>query len=580
MKKNIILGVIPIGNDTASALMIDGKIVAACEEERYTREKHSKLFPRHAIEDCLKIGGVTIDQVDEIAIAYDTVDFIREVYLRPALELKERIDFLIYDIDRIRNSYRMEEKIRSVTSFQGPINCYRHHIAHLASGYFLSGFKNALLVSYDGRGEKETTTIAAGNSGDIEIIHNRNFFPHSLGLLYSAITFYLGWKHHCDEGIVMGLASYGDPNTVIPGKNRTYYDVFAEILQETDDYDFIVDQSWMTYFIKRGEWVSEKFREVFGPKREPGDVITQHHKNIAAALQLRLENVVLNQLKCARKQYAVSKLVMSGGVGLNCSMNGKILSSRIFDSIFIPPASGDAGTSIGACYMAYKAKQNGQKIYPILSNDFYLGSRFSDDEVAQCITDSGLPFKKPGNLYELVADRLVDGKIVGWFQGGSEFGPRALGNRSILCRPFPAEMKDYINARVKFREPFRPFAPAVLLEHTKAYFEINQESPHMLIAANVVPEKRNLIPAVVHADGTCRVQTVKKENNPRFWKLLTEFNNRTGIPVILNTSFNVKGQPIVNTIQEAIDCYKATNIDCLIIHDYFVEKESVSSTII
>jgi carbamoyltransferase len=573
MKKDIILGIVPIGNDTAAALMIDGKMVAACEEERYTREKHSKLFPRYAIEDCLKIGGVTIDQVDEVAIAYDNLDFIREVYLRPALEETDRIDFIIYDIDRIRNSFRMDEKIRSITSYLGPINYYRHHTCHLASGYYPSGFQDALLVCHDGRGEKETSTFAAGKDGEIEIIHNHNYVPHSLGLLYSAITFYLGWKHHCDEGIIMGLASYGDPNAFIPGHQRSYYDAFAEILQETGAYDFVVDQSWMTYFHKRGEWVSEKFHELFGPRREAGDELTQHHRNIAAALQARLDAVVLNQLRHARKVTGLSKLVMSGGVGLNCSMNGKILASGLFDEIFIPPASGDAGTPMGACYLAHKARYQDKPLKPARVNNFYLGTRFTDSEAEQEVAASGLPFSKPDNLCELVAQRLEQGKIVGWFQGGSEFGPRALGNRSILCRPYPLEMKDYINARVKFREPFRPFAPAVMREHAEEYFQIMQESPHMLIAADVVPERQDQIPAVVHVDGTCRLQTVTPDNNVRFYGLLKAFKELTGVPVILNTSFNVKGQPIVNTIQEAIDCYKSTNIDCLVIHDHFVEKE-------
>ena len=571
MKKKIILGVLPIGNDTAAALMIDGKIVAACEEERYTREKHSKLFPRHAISDCLKIGGITIDQVDEVAIALDTIDLIREAYLRPALENKERIDFVIYDIDRIRNSYRMEERIRALTSFKGPINCYRHHNCHLASGYYPSGFQNAVLVSYDGRGEKETTVIAVGHGGNIEIINNRNYYPHSLGLLYSAITFYLGWKHHCDEGIIMGLSPYGNPQGIIPGHTRTYYDVFSEILKETGDYDFIVDQSWMAYFEKRGVWVSEKFRNLFGPKREPGENITGHHKNIAAALQERLEDVVLNQLQKARKEFGLQNLVISGGVGLNCSMNGKILGSGLFNKVFVPAASGDAGTAIGACYLAHKASHDDHHV-PIKMHNFYLGSHFTTNEVNQAIKASGLAFTKPAHLYDLVAQRIAEGKIIGWFQGNAEFGPRALGNRSILCRPFPAEMKDIINARVKFREPFRPFAPTILWEYAHEYFQIHQESPHMLMAVQVLPDKRDIIPAVVHVDGSSRVQTVKPENNQKLFDLLKAFHQRTGIPVILNTSFNIKGQPIVNTPQEAIDCYKTTNIDCLIIHDYFIEK--------
>jgi carbamoyltransferase len=467
----------------------------------------------------------------------------------------------------------MDERIRSVTGYKGPIKYYRHHNCHVASAYYPSGFQDAVLISHDGRGEKECSLIALGRSGAIEIVHNTNYFPHSLGLLYSAITFFLGWKHHCDEGIVMGLSPYGNPQNIIPGHTQTYYDVFSEILQETSDYEFMVDQSWMSYFEARGVWVSDKFRRLFGPVREQGAQITQHHKDIAAALQARLEDVVINQLKVARKQYGIPNLVISGGVGLNCSMNGKILASGIFDNVFVPPASGDAGTPIGACYLARQAFLNGEPLIPEKMHNFYMGSRFSDDEVDQVVASSGMGFTKPENLYDLVAERIAAGKIIGWFQGASEFGPRALGNRSILCRPFPAEMKDYINARVKFREAFRPFAPAVLWEHASEYFQIPQESPHMLMAVKVAPDKKGTIPAVVHVDGSCRVQTVKPENNQRLYDLLRAFYRQTGIPVILNTSFNVKGQPIVNTIQEAIDCYKSTNIDCLIIDDYFVEKE-------
>lgn len=573
MKPHIILGIIPIGNDTAAALMVEGKIIAACEEERYTGEKHSKLFPQHAIRDCLKIANITINEVNEIAIGYDPIEFIRGIYLRPAINDKERIDFVIYDIDRIRNSYRIEEKIKSVLSFQGPIRCYRHHMCHLASSYFTSGFQDAILVSYDGRGEEETAIVAIGHAGQIETIHNTNYVPHSLGLVYSAITFYLGWKHHCDEGIVMGLASYGNPHATIPGQQCTYYEVFNEILKETGDYDFVVDQSWMTYFKQRGSWVSNKFLEVFGPKREPKGDLTEHHKNIAAALQMRLEDIVINQLRRTQEKYKISNLAISGGVGLNCSMNGKILSSGLFEQVFVPPASGDAGTAIGACYLAMQDHQPGKRMFPVKNYNFYLGSYFSDDEVLEALDATQLKVNQPDDLDKLVAEKLANGKIVGWFQGQSEFGPRALGNRSILCRPYPAEMKDYLNDRVKFREPFRPFAPAVLWEHAHEYFQINQESPHMLLAVQVVPEKYRQIPAVVHIDGSCRVQTVTLESNKRLYNLLQAFKTTTGIPVLLNTSFNIKGQPIVNTPSEAIRCYQTTKIDCLVMHDYFAEKD-------
>ena len=571
MSKNAILSLKYGGHDTAAALMVNGKLIAACEQERYSLDKHSRLFPNDAIADCLKIGGLSINEIDEIAFVSDLMYYIREIYLRPALENCERIGFLINDIGRIRDAYSMEEKIRQETSYKGPITFHLHHLCHLASSYYPSGFEESLLVSYDGMGERETTMIGIGRKGEIEVVHNNNYYPHSLGLLYSAVTHYLGWKHHCDEGIVMGLACSGNPNETIPGKKRTYYDVFAEILHETGDYDFIVDQSWMAYYRVRDTWISEKFIEMFGPKRKPGSQLTRHHMNIAAALQKRLEDIVLNHLRRARKKYGISRLGLAGGVALNCSMNGKIRASGLFDEIFVQPAAGDAGCTIGACYLSHKNRV--KHLHPAKMHNFYTGSASNDAEIEEALKKSGLPFKKPENLYDLAAQRLKQGKIIGWFQGRTEFGPRALGNRSILCRPYPAEMKDHINSRVKFREWFRPLAPAVLWEYANEYFDIKQESPHMLMAAQVVPDKKNAIPAVVHVDDSCRVQTVKADNNQRFWKLLTAFYKQTGIPVILNTSFNVKGQPIVNTPEHAIDCFRSTGIDCLVIGNYFTEKE-------
>jgi len=570
MSKPIILSIKYGGHDTAASLMRGGRLIAACEQERYTLDKHSRLFPNDAIVDCLKIGRINIDEVDEIAFVNDVMDYIRKLYLVPALETDERIGFLINDLERIKEAYTIEERIRYETSYKGPVTFYRHHLCHLASSYYPSGFKESLLVSYDGLGEYETSMMGVGRNGKIEIIHNTNYYPHSVGLLYSAITFYLGWRHHCDEGIIMALACYGNPDEIIPGKKRTYYDVFSEILRETGDYDFIVDQGWMAYYRVRDTWISKKFLEMFGPKRQMGDPLTKHHMNIAAALQKRLEDVVLNQLKRARKQFGIRRLGLAGGVALNCSMNGKVRASGLFDEVFVQPAAGDAGCTIGACYLAHGTKDKNLK--PEIMHNFYTGSESADTEIQQAFKKAGLSFEKPKNLYDVVAERLKNGKIVGWFQGRAEFGPRALGNRSILCRPYPAEMKDHINKRVKFREWFRPLAPAVLWEHANEYFQIDQESPHMLMAVKVASGKKDVIPAVVHIDDSCRVQTVKYENNQRFWKLLKSFHEITGIPVILNTSFNVKGQPIVNTAEHAIQCYKSTGIDCLVVGDYFVEK--------
>ena len=571
MKEHIIiLGITFGGHDTAASIMVDGRIVSACEQERYTHDKHSRLFPNNAIKDCLKIANITINDVTEIAFGSDPIHSIKETYLRTALENSERIGFLIADIEKIKERFGMEERIRQETGFNGPIVFCRHHLAHLASTYYPSGFVDALLYSVDGMGEIETTLLGIGKDGKIDIVHRGNCYPHSFGLFYSAITFYLGWKHHCDEGIVMGLAPYGDAKAIVPGSKKTYSDIFAQILYETGDYDIQINLDWISYHKVRDKWVSEKFTKLFGPKRELGDPIEQHHKNIAAALQNRLEEIVLNQLRKARGQFNLRRLCLAGGVALNCSMNGAIEASGIFDEIFVQPASGDQGTALGACYLSHSRHTNSMKSRRDLDN--FKGSRFTNAEIETALREKKVDAQKLENIYELTAKKLADGKIVAWFQGGAEFGPRALGNRSILTRPYPKDMKDFLNARVKFREEFRPFAPAVLIEHQNSYFDIKQESPHMLIACKVRPEKRDEIPAVVHVDESCRVQTVRQDVNPCFHKLLTAFYRETKCPVLLNTSFNVKGQPIVNTPQEAIDCYLSTNIDFLVVGDWYVEK--------
>jgi len=569
-KKSVILGIQFGGHDTAAGLMIDGKMIATCEEERYNREKHTRAFPNNAIKDCLKIGGVTMEDIDEIGFGFDPILLVRETYLRSALENDDRMRFFLADIDRIKEEMNTEERIRRETDFEGPITFHRHHLCHLASAYYPSGFQDALLYSIDGMGEIETTLLASGKKGAMKVVHDGNRYPHSLGLLYSAITFYLGWKHHCDEGIIMGLAPYGNAKAKIPGSKRTYADVFADIIKTTGEFDFEVNTEWIAYHKIRDTWVSDAFKKVFGPKREPSDPLEQHHKNIAAALQDRLEEIVLKQLRIARKKFKHSKLCLAGGVALNCSLNGAIESAGIFDEIYVQPASGDQGTVIGACYLSHLTRNGALK--PIKDLDTQKGSRFTDKEIIAALKGAGIEAHKPKDIFALTAQKLSEGKIVGWFQGGAEFGPRALGNRSILTRPYPAAMKDHLNARVKFREEFRPFAPAVLPEFQDEYFSIKQASPHMLIACKVRPGKRSEIAATVHVDDSCRVQTVLPKVYPHFYKLLRAFEKQTKCPVLLNTSFNVKGQPIVNSPIEAIKCFQATNIDFLVVGDWCVEK--------
>ena len=568
--KNI-LGITFGGHDTSAALLIGGKLVAACAQERYTRDKHSRLFPKEAVLDCLAIAGIKIDQVDEIAFVDDLKSQIRNTYLKPAIESDERLDFLFKDIDRLKQMNDMDQIIRKNLNYKGIINYYRHHLCHVASSYYPSGFKDALCLSIDGVGEYETGLIASGKSGNIKILNNENVYPHSLGLLYSAITHYLGWKHHCDEGIIMGLAPYGNSLDKVPGqKNKSYRSIFKKILTKEKDFKYKVNLEYVNYYSERNKWVTDKFIKIFGPKRKWSDPLSKHHKNIAAALQDQLEHVVLNQLKVARKKFKLSKLCLSGGVALNCSLNGKIAKSKIFKEIFVQPASGDDGCSYGASLLAYAKSK--KKFMPKKMHNFFKGSIFTNNQIKKEILKSNVKYECPKNLYKNVSNHLEKGKIVAWFQGGSEFGPRALGNRSILCRPYPNEMKDHLNTRVKFREEFRPFAPSVLNEYRDEFFHINQDSPHMLMACKIKKDKRKIIPAIVHVDGTCRVQTVKKDINKKFYNLINEFYKITGVPVLLNTSFNVKGQPIVNTPLEAIETFKSTNIDVLAIGDFVLSK--------
>jgi len=558
------------GHDTSAALMIEGKLVAACAQERYSLDKHSRRFPIDAIKNCLEIGGIRISDLSQIAFCDDTRYLIRERYLRPALEDNDRLNFLVSDIEQIRQTHLIEDRIRQETGFTGEVRQYRHHLCHLASAYYPSGFDEALLVSYDGMGEWETGLLGVGTSGEIVVQETQVVFPHSLGLIYSAITFYLGWRHHCDEGIIMGLAPYGDPTARIPRSNRTYISLLEEMIVETGDYDYQIDQRWVSYYRERNKWVSDEFIDLMGPKRDPNKEVTAHHMNLAAALQMRLETVVLNQLKRARKEFSINRLAMAGGVALNCSMNGKIEASRLFEEIFVQPGSGDDGTAIGGCYLAHKSLQG--DVRPRRMNNYYKGYRSSEQDLENAANRSKLSYSKPDDLYGATASRLATGKIIAWYQGAAEFGPRALGNRSILAKPFPASMKDYINERVKFREYFRPFAGALLEEFRPDYCQISQSSPHMLIACNIHEDKQEEIAAVVHIDGTCRIQTVSEDDNPRFRKLIEAFHRLTNIPVILNTSFNVKGQPIVNTPEQAIETFKTTKLDCLVLGDLLFEK--------
>jgi carbamoyltransferase len=568
---HVILGIKFLAHDTAAALMVDGKLVAACEQERYTCDKHSRHFPVEAIADCFRVAGLSIGDVDEIAFGGDPEACLRKTYLEPALKDHNRVGMLIEEIERVKELYTTEQIVRDKTGFDGKITFFDHHLAHLASSYYPSGFQDAIVLSIDGIGDFKTMKLALGQSGQLTVKHDEYDYPHSLGLVYAAITVYLGWQNIHHEGIIMALACFGDYDAIVPGQDRSYLSYFEDIIQYDGEYGIKINFEWMDYYYTRDKWVSEKFVEVFGPRREYDMAsLNQHHKNICAALQKRLEDVVIAYLRKARKDYNIPRLCLCGGVALNCSMNGKIEQSKIFDEIFVQPASGDAGLAIGACYLA--ARANDANYIPQKNHNYYLHGSYSTDEVEAALKDAGVAYTRPDNIYDATAECLAAGNVVAWHQGGAEFGPRALGNRSILAKPFPEAMRDQINDHVKFREYFRPLAPACLKEYLHEYFIIGQESPHMLIACKVQPDKKDSIPATVHVDDSCRVQSVGRENNERFYKLLKAFHGKTGCPVLLNTSFNVRGQPIVQTPAQAIACFQGTQIDVLAIDDFLVVK--------
>ena len=568
-----ILGIKYLAHDTAAALMVNGILASACEQERYTLDKHSRLFPSDAIADCLNKAGLTIADVDEIAFGGDPEACIRRTYLDAAIRDPKRVGMMIQEFERIKEMYHSEKIIREKTGFQGKISFFDHHLAHLASSYYPSGFENSILLSIDGIGDNKTMKLGIGRKGAIEIVQDNYDYPHSLGLVYAAITCYLGWKNIHHEGIIMALACFGNSDNTVPGQDRSYYSYFEDIIHYDGEYGITVNPEWMSYYYERDKWVSERFVEVFGPRRKYDvSTLNQHHKDIAAALQRRLEEVVLGVLRTARQDFDIPYLCLSGGVALNCSMNGRIEREKVFDEIFVQPASGDAGLAIGACFLAQRIAN--PSFAPRKNHDYYLHGEFSGEDIEQALKLAKIPYTKPKDLYGETANRLASGKVVGWFQGGAEFGPRALGNRSILAKPFPASMRDHINDNVKYREYFRPLAPAVMREYLKEYFDIGQESPHMLIACKVRPDKKAAIPATVHVDDSCRVQSVGPDNNLRFYNLLEAFHFQTGCPVLLNTSFNIKGQPIVQTPSQAISCFLSTCIDTLVLGDFMVEKSN------
>ena len=560
-----ILGISCLYHDAAACLLKDGKIAAAAEEERFTRKKHDNSFPINSINFCLKKGNIKINVVDYIAF-YEKPIIKFDRILNSHLETfpKSFWTFFMTMPHFLNEKLKIPSIIRKKLKYDGEILFIEHHLAHAASAFLTSQFKKAAILTVDGVGEWATTAWGYGDGNKINLLKEIQF-PHSLGLLYSTVTAYLGFKTNNDEYKIMGLASYGKP---------IYLDKFKEIVDIKEDGSYHLDMDYFVYHYKLS-MPSKKFIEKFGPARSPNSQINQRHEDIAASLQAILEEILFKILNHVHKKIKSDNLCMAGGVALNSSANGKILKNTKFKKIFIQPASSDAGGSLGSAFYVYNTILGNKRNY--FMDHAYLGPEFSTDEIRNYLKTNKINFKEFENDNELIektAKLIFENKIIGWFQGRMEWGPRALGNRSILANPCNPKMKDTLNRRVKHREDFRPFAPVVLSKDTKKYFETTHNDPFMLFVYPIRKDKQRLIPSVTHVDGTGRLQTIEMKQNPRYYKLINKFENFSGVPVLINTSFNIKGEPIVCTPEDAYKCMMGTGIDYLIMDKFLISKKS------
>ena len=591
-----ILGISAFYHDSAACILKDGEIIAAAQEERFSRIKHDPSYPYNAIEFVLKYANLKLSEVDQIVffekpflkferlletyVAFAPRGFISFAKAMP-LWIKEKLfqkNLLFNKLKNHDNNYKTDENI----FFSD------HHLSHAASAFFPSPFDEAIVLTADGVGEWATTTVALGKQNNLEIkkeIH----FPHSLGLLYSAFTYYTGFKVNSGEYKLMGLAPYGDP---------IYEKKIKQLVDIKDDGTFRVDQSYFNYATGL-TMTNNKFNNLFGqkPRNPKKDKITQFHMDIAASIQKVTEEIMIKLAKSIRKEYNIKNLCLAGGVALNCVANGKILKEKIFENIWIQPASGDAGGSLGATLAFWHLEQGNKRIVNNFDNmkGSYLGNEFSQAEIENELLTIGAKFRSfdYDELISKTVECLSNEKAIGWFQGRMEFGPRALGARSIIGDPRSDTMQKNLNLKVKFRESFRPFAPSILKEDLEEWFDISVESPYMLLVAQINKDKkiemsvsqknlfgieklnvkRSEIPAVTHIDYSARIQTVSEKNNKRYYDLISKFKEKTGCPLIVNTSFNVRGEPIVNSPADAFNCFMGTELDILVIGNCFLDKK-------
>jgi carbamoyltransferase len=569
-----ILGFNCYAHDAAASIVRDGEHLGLVEEERFLRKKHVGDFPRNAIQWCCDVADIQPSELDHIVYYWNpklarlqrAMHLLR--YLPRSLALvRSRYDREIPML-RLRQTLKEEFGITEKTQ----LHFAEHHLCHAASAFLTSPWDKAAILSIDAAGEWDCTWLGVGEGLDMRCLKKFQF-PHSLGLVYGAVTEFLGFKFASGEGKVMGLAPYGDP--------QRYIDKFRDIIKINPDGEYEVDLSYFAYhYLGRPNWFTQKFHDVFGPAREPEGELTQHYKDVSAALQLRTEEVGLHLARWLREKTGLNKVCLAGGVCLNSVMNGRILLEGVFDDVIVQPAANDAGTAMGACYWLWNTVMRQPRRY--VFEHAYFGPWCEDSEYEAAIQsmvqrNGDVIIEKVNDAPALAAQMLVEGKIVGWFQGRMEMGPRALGNRSILTDPRSDEIKDVLNARVKFRESFRPFAPSVLEEKTGEWFSTGYPSPYMILVYDVLPEKRDIVPAITHVDGTGRVQSVSKKHNPKYHRLIEEFEKRTSVPMVLNTSFNIRGEPIVLHPEQAIECFLKTGMDALFLGDFMLAKRTASA---
>jgi carbamoyltransferase len=605
---NAILGLSAFYHDSAAALLVDGQICAAAQEERFTRKKHDASFPANALAYVLRESGLKVSDLSAVAF-YDKpyLKFERLLETYHGFAPRGLRSFLMAMPVWIKEKLLMRSLLKKELAKHGdgqpPFLFPEHHLSHAASAFYPSPFEEAAILTVDGVGEWATSTIGFGKGRDLTILRELHF-PHSLGLLYSAFTYYCGFKVNSGEYKLMGLAPYGNPDSE---QTRRWKDlILEELVDLREDGSLLLNMEYFDYATGLTMCVDEKWQSLFGvpPRPRESGSLDQRYMNLALAIQQATEDIVLRLADTAKELTGADYLVMAGGVALNCVANGKLLRRGTFKDIWIQPAAGDAGGALGAALAAWHISQGQERTLTNSGLDnmqgSYLGPAFGDDEVLRVARRHGAPYKpypEFDSLIREVAQLLAQGQVVGWFQGRMEWGPRALGNRSILGDPRHPEMQKRLNLKIKYREGFRPFAPSVLYEETPAYFGLDRPSPYMLLVAPVREERRrplppgyeNLelfdrlyhlrseVPAITHVDYSARIQTVHQETNEKYWRLIRAFQELTGCGLIVNTSFNVRGEPIVCTPEDAYQCFMRTEMDYLVLNDYLFDKKEQPS---